>query len=221
MIINLVIYTCAFYFSYNWLIANIGKWIGADQPGASFWIEALNVILLILTFIIVLFICYLLFTVLGSLVTAPFNEEISQRVEEIVTKNALQHKLGFWQDAYTSIKGEVQKLVFYLIILFIFFLFNFVPVIGSVFSTVLGLIFSFYYNALDFLDYPLTRRLATFRHKLKVTQKGGLVSYGFGCMAFLMMFLPIVNVFMKPILVAAGTSLYYEKGYDHNPEPKS
>jgi uncharacterized protein involved in cysteine biosynthesis len=80
-------------------------------------------------------------------------------------------------------------------------MFNFVPVIGNVFSTVLGLIFSFFYNALDFLDYPLTRKLATFRYKLKFTQNGGMISYGFGCMAFLMMFLPVVNVFMKPILV--------------------
>jgi uncharacterized protein involved in cysteine biosynthesis len=28
-----------------------------------------------------------------------------------------------------------------------------------------------------------------------------------------MMFLPIVNVFMKPILVVAGTSLYHKKNY--------
>jgi CysZ protein len=212
MIINIVIYSCVFFFSYSWLIGNIGSWLGAEEPGASFWIEALHVILVILTFLIVLFICYLLFTVFGSLITAPFNEEISQRVEEIVT-NTKQHELGFWQDAYASIKGEVQKIAFYLIILFVLFLFNFVPVIGSVFSTVLGLIFSFFYNALDFLDYPLTRKLATFSHKLKVTRKGGMITYGFGCIAFLMMFLPVVNVFMKPILVVAGTSLYYEKEY--------
>lgn len=213
MLINLLIYSAVFYFSYSWLIANIGKWLGADMPDASFWIETLRVMLIIITFIFVLFICYLLFTVFGSLVTAPFNEEISQRVEEIVT-NTKPHEIGFWKDAYASILGEVQKIAFYLIILFLLFLFNFVPVIGSIFSTVIGLIFSFYYNALDFLDYPLTRKLAGFRHKLKVTQKGGMVSYGFGCMAFLMMFVPVVNVFMKPILVAAGTSLYYEKQFD-------
>lgn len=214
MVINLLIYGTVFFLSYSWLISNIEHWLGADVPGAAFWLEALHVFLMILTFILVLFICYLLFTVFGSLLTAPFNEEISQRVEEIVTNNAFPHKPGFWVDAYASIKGEVQKITLYLFILFILFLFNFVPIIGSVFSTVFGLLFTFYYNALDFLDYPLTRRLASFRHKLRTTQKGGMVSYGFGCMAFLMMFIPVVNVFMKPILVAAGTSLYYEKNYD-------
>jgi len=51
--------------------------------------------------------------------------------------------------------------------------------------------------------------------KLKVTQRGKMLTYGFGCMAFLMMFLPVVNVFMKPILVVAGTSLYYERKEFH------
>ena len=93
-------------------------------------------------------------------------------------------------------------------------LLNFIPIIGNVFSAVLGAIFSFYYNALDFLDYPMTRKKMKFRQKLRVTQSGKLLTYGFGCTAFLLMFLPIVNVFMKPILVVAGTSLYYEKDYN-------
>ena len=66
---------------------------------------------------------------------------------------------------------------------------------------------------MDFLDYPMTRKKMRFRDKLKVTRKGKFITYGFGLTAFLLMFLPVVNVFMKPILVAAGTSLFYEKGY--------
>jgi uncharacterized protein involved in cysteine biosynthesis len=60
----------------------------------------------------------------------------------------------------------------------------------------------------------MQRKLMPFKQKLRVIQHGGMLTYGFGAMAFLMMFLPIVNVFMKPILVVAGTSLYYEKGYN-------
>ncbi|MCI0449585.1 MAG: EI24 domain-containing protein [Chlorobi bacterium] len=213
MLINLIIYGGIFILSYSWLINNIEKWLGADQTDAGFWLEALHVVLLVLSFVLLLFICYLLFVVLGGLITAPFNEEISQRVEEIVTKGTIQHKTGFWEDAYVSIKGEAEKIVFYLVILFLIFLLNFVPLVGNVFSAVIATIFSFFYNALDFLDYPMTRKKMKFKEKLKVTRSGKLVTYGFGCTAFLLMFLPIVNVFMKPILVVAGTSLYYEKNY--------
>jgi len=213
MIINLVIYGSVFFFTYSWLMGSIGKWIGAEDPNAGFWLQFLHTALLIIGFLVVLFVCYLLFTILGNLVTAPFNEEISQRVEEIVTGGGIGHKMGFWEDAYISIKGEAEKLAFYLFFLFWIFLLNLIPAIGSVFSMIIGTVFSFFYNALDFLDYPMTRKKMKFRQKLKVTRSGKMITYGFGCTAFLLMFLPIVNVFMKPILVVAGTSLYYEKDY--------
>ncbi len=212
MLINLFIYGSIFILTYSWLMGSLEKWLGIDNTEAGFWLRFLHTALLIVGFLLTLFVCYLLFTILGNIVTAPFNEEISQRVEEIVTGRK-EHEMGFWEDAYISIKGEVQKLLFYFSILFFIFLLNLVPVIGSVVSTMLGFIFSCFYNALDFLDYPMTRKKMRFRDKLKITRKGKLVTYGFGVTAFLMMFLPVVNVFMKPILVAAGTSLFYEKGY--------
>ena len=212
MLINLLIYGSIFILSYSWLMGSLEKWLGIENTEAGFWLKFLHTALLIIGFLLVLFICYLLFTILGNIVTAPFNEEISQRVEEIITGKK-EHKMGFWEDAYTSIKGEIQKLAFYLIILLFIFSLNLIPVAGSVVSSILGVIFSSYYNALDFLDYPMTRKKMSFREKLKVTSKGRLVTYGFGFIAFLLLFLPIVNVFMKPILVVAGTSLFYEKGY--------
>ena len=212
MLINLLIYGSVFIFSYKWLMGSLDNWLGIENTEAGFWLKFLHTALLIIGFLLMLFVCYLLFTILGNIVTAPFNEEISQRVEEIVTGSA-EHNMGFWEDAYISIKGEIQKLIFYLVILLLIFLLNVIPVVGSVISGVLGIIFSCFYNSLDFLDYPMTRKKMRFRDKLKVTRKGKLVTYGFGFTAFLLMFLPVINVFMKPILVAAGTSLFYEKGY--------
>lgn len=216
MIINMIIYGSVFFFTYGWILGSIDKWLGVEGMETGFWMDFLQTALLIVGFLILLFICYLLFITIGNLVTAPFNEEISQRVEEIVTGGGVGHKMGFWEDAVTSIKGEAQKIAFYLSILLFIFAMNIIPVVGSVVSTIVGTVFSFFYNALDFLDFPMTRRKMRFRHKLKVVKEGGLITYGFGCAAFLMMFLPIVNVFMKPILVVAGTSLYYERGYNNS-----
>ena len=215
MLINLLIYGSVFIFSYSWFMNSVDKWLGIENTEAGFWLKLIHTALLIIGFLLLLFICYLLFTVLGNIITAPFNEEISQRVEEIVTAGGVLHKMGFWEDAYISILGEVQKLLFYLVILLLIFCLNIIPLAGSILATVIGVIFSCFYNALDFLDYPMTRKKIKFREKLKVTRKGKLITFGFGLTAFLLMLLPIVNVFMKPILVAAGTSLYYETGYSN------
>jgi CysZ protein len=204
VIINLVIYGSIFVWSNKWLTGIVG---GATEE------TYLRVVLYIVGFLLLLIVCYLLFTIFGGLVTAPFNEKISQHIETTVTGTDADPHLGLITDIYVSVKAEIQKLVFYFGVLLIIFLMNLVPAIGSVISFALGLLFSFYYNALDFLDYPMTRRQIRFGQKLRATNKGRMLTYGFGCMAFLMMFLPVVNVFMKPILVAAGTSLYFEKGY--------
>lgn len=212
MIINLIIYGSIFIFTYSRLIGIIQQWTGVNETSVTFWAQVLHVILLIAGVILILLICYLAFTVFGGIITAPFNENISKFVEENVC-GYKSNELSFWKDTYISIKGEIQKLIFYFAGLFIFFLINLIPAAGSIISVILGTIFSFFYNALDFLDYPLTRQLAAFKTKLKSAQSGGMVTYGFGAMAFLMMFLPVINVFIKPLLVVAGTKMYYEKRF--------
>jgi CysZ protein len=220
MIINLIIYGSIFIFSYHRLIDWIGKISGASSPGAGFWAIFLEIILFIFGFIILLIVCYFLFTILGGLITAPFNENISQVVEEEITNEKIITGTGFGKDTYLSIRGELQKLIFYFSILFIIFLLNFIPLIGETVSLILGILLSCFFNALDFLDYPMQRKLFTFKQKLRVTLKGGMLTFGFGAIAFLMMFLPIVNVFMKPILVVAGTRMYWEKKIIHSIELK-
>lgn len=155
--------------------------------------------------------CYFIFTIFGGLITAPFNENISQIVEEAIIHKKPVSDLSFWKDACISIKAEMQKLIFYFSFLIPILLFNFIPVIGNIVSFITGLVFLFYFNALDFLDYPMTRRQFSFRLKLKIANSGGTLTYGFGCIAFLMMFLPLINVFFKPLLVVSGTALYFEK----------
>lgn len=214
MLINLVIYATIFFFTYLGLIGWLRNFIGVNGSDVSFLSIVLYYILIIIGFLLVLFVSYLLFSILGGIITAPFNENISQKVEEIVAGKQNENKLSFLQDAKLSIIGELQKLGFYFPVILILFLIDFIPAAGTLIATTLGLLFSFYYNSLDFLDYPMTRRQMKFKKKLKVVNSGRWLTYGFGTMAFLMMFLPIVNVFMKPIIVVAGTSLYFERGYD-------
>lgn len=217
IVINLVVYGSIFILSSRWLIDIIYKITGAGSAESGIWVEILNILILIVGILLLLLVCYFLFIIFGGLVTAPFNEKISQLVEKKMgifnTKS-----LGFWSDVYNSIKTELQKLFFYFSILLIIFLISFVPVIGSIISISVGLVFSFFFQALDFLDFPMARRALSLTQKLKITQSGGLLTYGFGAMAFLLMYLPIINVLTKPILVFAGTMLYFEKGYGSKTE---
>jgi CysZ protein len=213
-IINIIIYGTIFILSYKWIIDYANTLTGSSDLAASWWQGLLNVMIIIISFFILLIICYLAFVTLGSIITAPFNEKISRYVEEYYTNSKIQYDVGFWKDAWISIKAELLKIAFYLSILIPIFLLNLMPVIGSILSTTLGIVFSFFYNSLDFLDYPMTRKFFTLRKKIKIVMSKKMLSIGFGCSVFFIMFLPFINVLLKPVCVSAGTALYFEKKYD-------
>lgn len=214
VILNLIVYGTIFSLTYYWLAGKSGDITGGTQEGAEWWQVTLHILIIILSFILLLIICYFLFIFLGSIITAPFNEKISQFTERIITGKPTDYNVGFIRDAYISIMTEIKKLLFYFSILVPIFLTGLIPAIGTTISFITGTLFSFYYNALDFLDYPMTRKMLSFRHKLKLTLKGGNVTMGFGCAAFFITFTPLLNVFFRPLLVITGTALYYDDRFE-------
>lgn len=212
--INLIIYVLSFIFLFNKIMYKSGKLTGAMGPDAGFFAEFFHAVILILSFLILLVICYFIIVIVGGIISAPFNENISLIIEEGVTGKKTNYHPGFWKDTWYNILAELKKLAFYFSILLIFFLIGFIPLIGEIISVVLGTIFSFFFNALDFFDYPMTRKYFTLREKIKVTYAKPMYSLGFGCASFLIMFLPVVNVLMKPLCVVSGTAFYFEKKYN-------
>lgn len=211
--INMVLYLSTFFLIYSRIMEQSAKFTGADATNAGFWSEFINVIILIVSFILVLVICYFVLLIIGGIISAPFNENISLIIEENLTGLKTDYNPGFWKDTWLNILSEIKKLSFYFIFIFVFFLIGFIPLIGGIISVVLSSLFSFYFNALDFYDYPMTRRFYTFRQKIRITSSKPLYSLGFGCAAFLIMFLPVVNVLLKPLCVISGTAFYFEKQY--------
>lgn len=213
MVINLVIYGTIFFFVYDWITGMAGN-LEVLSKQENIMLEFLRILVQIVSFLFVLLVCYFLFMIFGGIVSAPFNEFLSKYVEERIfgIRNVIE--IPFAKEVLTSIREESKKLLFYFSIIIPLFAVNFIPMIGSVISLGVGTPFSAYYNALDFMDYPMTRNGAVFRQKLGIINNKLPLSMGFGSIAFLMTFLPVVNVIMKPLLVVAGTSLFYQKNFD-------
>ncbi len=212
--LNLVIYISSFVFFFKQIMYGSGKLTGAMNPDAGFLAEFLHIIILVLSFITLLVVCYFIILIIGGIISAPFNENISLIIEEAITGKKSDYHPGFWKDTWYNIISEIKKLVFYFLLLLIFFLIGFIPLIGQIISVVLSTVFSFFFNALDFFDYPMTRKYYTLRNKIKITYSQPMYSLGFGCASFLIMFLPVVNVLLKPLCVVSGTAFFFEKQYD-------
>lgn len=221
LIINSIIYITVFISLYSKIISTSGYYTGASSEDSGFLQETFYIVILISSFFILLIVSYFALIVIGSIITAPFNENISLIIEESSTSLKSAYNPGIFRDLFLSVKAEIFKLSFYLFFISIFFLIGFIPVIGTVVSFTLGLLFSFFFNALDFLDYPMTRRYFTLRKKIKVTYSKFMLSMGFGCMSFILMFLPIINVLTKPLCVVSGTALFFQRKYIHQNDKKS
>lgn len=211
--INMFIYLTAFILLYSYVMDKSYKLTGADDINAGFWHEFLNIFILIISFIIVLIFCYFIIIVLGGIISAPFNENISLIIEEKLTLKKSDYNPGFFRDTWLNILSELKKLSFYFIFIIIFFFIGLIPFIGGIISIILSVLFSFFFNALDFFDYPMTRRYLSLRQKIRITASKPFYTMGFGCAAFLIMFIPVVNVLLKPLCVVSGTAFLFEKGY--------
>lgn len=212
--LNLIIYVASFAFFFNKIMTGSESLTGTQSPDAGFFAEFLHITILVVSFLILLVLCYFIIVIVGGIVSAPFNENISLIIEEGITGKKTDYHPGFWKDTWYNILAELKKLGFYFSFLLIFLLIGFIPLIGQIISVVLSSVFSFFFNALDYFDYPMTRKYFTLRDKIRVTYARPMYSLGFGCASFLIMFLPVVNVLLKPLCVVSGTAFYFEKEYD-------
>lgn len=213
VIINLIIYSSIFAFTVYKFSGLAKSLTGMESPEVLWYNYVFYVFLLLVSIVLILFICYFVFTILGSIITGPFNENISQYIEEKILNEKIIYDIGFFKDAYRSITAELKKLVLYIFFIVPFFLIGFIPIIGSLISGILIFSFSVFYTALDFFDYPMQRKNYTLRQKVKSVLANKPVSAGFGVTGFLLMLIPFLNVFLKPLLVVSGTAVYFEKKY--------
>ncbi|MBL8007140.1 MAG: EI24 domain-containing protein [Ignavibacteria bacterium] len=213
VIINLIIYGTIFYYTYGYVTGKTAGIIDSNEYHNVLFV-IMNFIMKAVSFLLVLLICYFAFVIFGGIVAAPFNEKISALIEEMEYLQKLENSAGAFEEALISIREELKKILFYIAVMIPVFMINFIPMIGNTVSLVTGSIFSFYYNSLDYMDYPLSRRLVSFRHKLRIIGSEKTLTAGFGAAAFILTFLPVINVLFNPLLVASGTSLFYKKDFN-------
>lgn len=213
VIINLVIYGTIFFYTFKYITGKTSDIIDSKELN-SVVADFIIYLMQIVSFLFILLICYFAFVIFGGIVSAPFNERISSYIEEKEFSEKTETGMSFMKEALVSIREELKKILFYIAFMIPLILINFIPMIGSTIALAGGSLFSFFYNALNYMDYPLSRRLTGFRKKLQIINSKKTLSSGFGAMAFILTFLPVVNVLFNPLLVASGTSLFYKREYN-------
>jgi CysZ protein len=198
------------YAAMFWLLwTRLGPWYDALLPPTrhhGLWHEIVEV----LRWVVFLGVCALAvmaallsFVQVTRIAGAPFLDAMSLRAERLVEPGFADPGLG--PPVFSAILGEIRKLVNALFWGAVCLLGNLV-VPGS--GALLGLYLALKFLALDFLDYPMSRRgLGPAQRKAFFRRNLGATS-GFALGTLLFLTLPLFGLLAVPSCVVAGTLLF-------------
>ncbi len=88
------------------------------------------------------------------------------------------------------------------------FALNFIPAVGSVAWTVSSVLWTMLWLAFEYLDAPMIRHHYAFRQVRSTVLSRLPLSLGFGAALYAVLWVPVLNLFLIPTAVVAGTLLF-------------
>ena len=174
----------------------------------TLWYGLLNVLLFFLkTFLSVLafVILLLLFYFLSFILAAPFNDLLSEKVEQLQghTTDKPFRLREFLQEIWRILKTETLKTCALLGLALIPLFLGLIPVLGPILLAPLTAILTSFDFGFNYADLPLARRLVPIRERVQFAKSKFWILVGFG----LPLLLPFANFILMPGFVVGGTLL--------------
>jgi len=178
-------------------------WIGGLLSALRWTIELIAAVLLTLLGLV-------LVLLLSSVVAAPFNDALSEAVEHMLTGEpappfSFSRMLA---DVVRTIRLELGKALLYIVVVGPMFLASFfIPGVGQAISLV-GFALTAVYLGIDYVDWPAARRNWSVGDRVRFTRGHLPAVAGFGTGVWVLLFIPLLNLFFMPAAVAGGTMLF-------------
>lgn len=145
-----------------------------------------------------------------NLVLAPLQDPISEATEERCgdftappfsasrTASGTAHSIGH----------TLLRLVTQLLGIAVLLPLNLIPGAGSVAWAIAGSAWSMFCLAIEHLSNPMARHFYPFGQVVAVLRRRLTLALGFGAALYVMLWVPVLNFFLMPVAVVAGTLLF-------------
>ncbi len=147
---------------------------------------------------------------LVALVATPFNDMLSERIEVSLlgsVNESFSIKV-FLRDTGVSIAHSLLDMLLWIALILPLLVLNFLPLVGTLLFSVLSGLATVFFLAKDMLDGPMTRRRFSYAEKVAVVRSDLPLMGGFGAATAVLLWVPVVNLFLVPVAVAGGTALF-------------
>ncbi len=187
-------------------------WVGGAVPEQWYW-QVLYYFLVVIVSLILIVVFFFLFTRIASALSAPFNELIAQKTEEL-TRGAYEDSpfsfIQLLKDSGRSIGHAFRILGVYIFLQILLLPLWLIPGIGAPLFSVASMLLSAYMLSYEYLGYPLDRRRYSFKEKRRFLKDRLRPNLGFGLGCLALASIPLVNILLIPAAVAGGTLLYLD-----------
>jgi CysZ protein len=178
------------------------------------WLDFLRWLLWPLFALTIILLLFYTFTLVANLIAAPFNDLLAARVVQLLGGTLPDSAATDLQQAMKGIlpalMGEGRKMGYFLlraVPLIILFL---IPGLNLL-APFLWLLFSAWFLALEYFDYPMGNQGIEFSEQLDHIKPHRLALLGFGSGVTLMMMVPLLNFVAMPAAVIGATLYWHER----------
>lgn len=205
LLINLMLFSCAFYFIFKELdhyMAIIMGWLPE-------WLDWLSTILWPFAVLTVLVVFSFLFSTAANWLAAPFNGLLSEKMESILVGEVAPSgsMLDVVKDVPRTLGREWTKLVYYIPRAIGFFILMWIlPLIGQV----IWFLFVAWMMAVQYKDYPFDNHKVPFNTMKEYLKDSQGLSYSFGITVAIFAMVPIVNLIIMPVAICGATALWVD-----------
>lgn len=185
----------------------------AHDDAAGMALSALHALVRALAFVLALFAVFALCLGTSSIVAAPFNDALSEAIEQREAGRAAPpfSLAALVREVSRTVRLELLKLCVYVAVMGPLLLASWLlPVAGQVLYAGFGALFTSAYLAFDYIDWPASRRGLGIRDRLGVLRERPLRMLGFGAAVWMCLFVPLLNLAFMPLAVAGGTRLFLD-----------
>ncbi len=208
ILINLIIYGIGIYFFVRFAGTSL------DFLSMEIWYEKFFYYLIIgVGIVLILFLAIFTFIALTNILGSPFYELLSRKASKILKTDEAEEKhtvkeniLIIWE----SLAGGVKRVLIFLASQIMLLFISLLPLIGATVITIINIMITGWFLAMEFLDFEFERREWTFDHKLQAWKKNRWSLLGFGLGALVGSMIPVFNLIFLPACVV-GASLYYKE----------
>ncbi len=169
--------------------------------GALFWL------LVAVTFVVIVLVGL---NTVPLLLLAPLQDPIGEATEETLGDFRAQGftvkgvARGTWVSLWHTAVRIVSLLAGHAALL----LLNLIPVVGSAVWTVASVLWTMMWLSVEYLDAPMARHLYPFGDVRRAVLSRPIASLGFGAALYVILWVPVLNLFLIPTAIVAGTLFF-------------